>query len=112
MPRVGHAPARHPAATGRAHHGSAGDHDRLRQINVDHRWKIIRLPAAQSRGPRIDRGRRRRKSRRESASGEAGKNPIYFLHLTQWSMITAFFILGGARDSRAWQWRLAIANFA
>ena len=55
----------------RAHHGGAGDHDRLRQIHADHRWKIIRLPAAQSRGPGIDRGRRRRKSGGRPAAREA-----------------------------------------
>ncbi len=52
---------RDPATAG-AHHGRAGDHDRLREIHSDRRWKIIRLPAAESRSSRIDRGGRRRKS--------------------------------------------------
>ena len=52
-------------------HGGVRDHDRLRQIHADHRWKIIPLPAAQSRRPGIDRRRRRRKSGGRPASREA-----------------------------------------
>src|SRR5437762_8038581 len=47
------------------------DQHRLRTIDRDFRWKIIRLSATESRRPRIDRRRRCRKSGGESASREA-----------------------------------------
>ena len=46
------------------------DHDRLRQIRPDDRRKVIFLPATQSGGAGIDRGRRRRKPGRASAAGK------------------------------------------
>ena len=48
---------------------AARDHDRLRQIRSHDRRKVVLLPAAQSGGPGIDRGRRRRKSGRQPAAG-------------------------------------------
>src|SRR6266404_5147898 len=86
MPRVGVAPARDPAAAGRAHHGRLGDHDRLRQIHSYHGRKIIRLSPTQSRSSRIDRSRRRRKSGGLSASHETvGKHDLEKLPKFVWS---------------------------
>ncbi len=48
------------------------DHDRLRQIRPHDRRKIVLLPAAQSGGPGIDRGRRRRESGRSPVARAGG----------------------------------------
>src|SRR6266700_7593409 len=72
MSRIGYTPA-YDAEKSHAYHRGIEDRHRLRQIVADHRWKIVRLSAAQSRSPGIDRRGRRRKSRGCSVTGKAVK---------------------------------------
>src|SRR5882724_8915112 len=70
MPRVSKTPASDPRES-RADHGRTTDHDRLRQIHSHGRWKIIPLPAAESRRSGINRCRRRGKVGGLAASCES-----------------------------------------
>jgi len=56
-----------------AHHRCARDHDRLRQIRAEHRWKIIRLSAAESAAQELIVAGGGRKSRGRSASWVVGQ---------------------------------------
>src|SRR6266481_288192 len=67
MSRIGYTPA-YDAEKSHPYHRGIEDRHRLRQIDADHRWKIVRLSAAQSRRAGTNRRRRRRKPCSESSS--------------------------------------------
>src|SRR5947208_2791068 len=77
MPRVSDALARHLEESS-AYQSGAGDHNRLREIHADYGWKIIPLPAAESRRSGINRGRWCRKSGGLATSGKAEELSRYY----------------------------------